>query len=332
MIYFAGHGVQIGNQNYLVPIKADIRHERDVPIEAVSADEIMKSLSYSSTRLNLVILDACRNNPYARSFRSGAQGLARMDAPRGTLLAYSTAPGSVAFDGNGRYSPYTAALVRAMNRPGLPIEAVFKRTRVDVMERTGDQQVPWESSSLTGEFSFLPDIPGASGGSAATDPEVIFWTSIVNTDDPRLFEDYLKRYPQGLFRGIAEQRLASISGSDQTRAPGDAVTPAGPLRFAPGTYAPRIIRSETECSQVSFKTITLKAEEGRGRWSHPDAHGALVFGIVDGIISAQMKGSEVLSSRETVQVKGRDLRVRIHTRYSGGQCKIAFILAGAISP
>ena len=106
--------------------------------------------------LNIVILDACRDNPYSRSFRSGSNGLARMDAPKGTLIAYSTSPGNLAADGTGRNSPYAASLLRNIDVPGLPIEQVFKRTRSDLDKLTNGMQIPWEATSLTGDFYFSP--------------------------------------------------------------------------------------------------------------------------------------------------------------------------------
>lgn len=156
LFYYAGHGVQAGGRNYLVPVGARIQRESDMEIEGVAADWVLAQMEYARNRLNLVVLDACRNNPFARSFRSGASGLARMDAPSGTLIAYSTAPGAVATDGTGRNSPYTAALAAAMGRPGLAVERVFKQVRIKVMEQTDGQQTPWEASSLTGEFAFVP--------------------------------------------------------------------------------------------------------------------------------------------------------------------------------
>jgi hypothetical protein len=162
LFYYAGHGVQVNNENYLVPVNADIRRESDVTIEAVNATAVLSTLNYARNDLNFVIMDACRNNPYASSSRSGTRGLARMDAPRGTLIAYSTSPGTVAMDGDGNNSPYTEALAAAMQRPGLPVEQMFKQVRRQVMAATSDFQVPWEASSLTGDFFF-----NSAGGNAA---------------------------------------------------------------------------------------------------------------------------------------------------------------------
>jgi formylglycine-generating enzyme required for sulfatase activity len=154
LFYYAGHGVQLSGRNYLIPTTARIEREGDVEIEAVSADWVIEQMRYARNRLNIVILDACRNNPFTRSMRSVDHGLATMDAPAGILIAYSTAPGAVAADGTGRNSPYTEALTQAMREMREPVEQVFKHVRVGVMTATSGKQVPWESSSLTGDFYF----------------------------------------------------------------------------------------------------------------------------------------------------------------------------------
>jgi formylglycine-generating enzyme required for sulfatase activity len=154
LFYYAGHGVQLSGRNYLIPTTARIEREGDVEIEAVSADWVIEQMRYARNRLNIVILDACRNNPFTRSMRSVDHGLATMDAPAGILIAYSTAPGAVAADGTGRNSPYTEALTQAMRDLHEPVEQVFKHVRVGVMSATAGKQVPWESSSLTGDFYF----------------------------------------------------------------------------------------------------------------------------------------------------------------------------------
>jgi uncharacterized caspase-like protein/formylglycine-generating enzyme required for sulfatase activity len=168
LFYYAGHGVALAGRNYLIPTTARIEREGDVEIEAVSADWVIEQMRYARNRLNIVILDACRNNPFTRSMRSATQGLATMDAPAGILIAYSTAPGEVAADGSGRNSPYTDALSRAMRDVHEPVEQVFKRTRIAVMSVTSGKQTPWEASSLTGDFYFaVPSKPAPAPVAAA---------------------------------------------------------------------------------------------------------------------------------------------------------------------
>jgi uncharacterized caspase-like protein/formylglycine-generating enzyme required for sulfatase activity len=163
LFYYAGHGVQLGGRNYLIPTTAGIEREGDVEIEAVSADWVIEQMRYARNALNIVILDACRNNPFARSLRSASRGLAVMDVPTGILIAYSTAPGTVAQDGSGRNSPYTTALTQAMLELHEPLADLFQDVRVEVMSATEQKQVPWEDSSLTGRFYFsAPDNPAPS--------------------------------------------------------------------------------------------------------------------------------------------------------------------------
>ena len=156
LFYYAGHGIQAGGRNYLIPVDATIRRETDLDIEAVPADWVVQQLEFAKSALNVIILDACRNNPFARGFRSAGGGLARMDAPTGTLIAYSTAPGDVAADGDGANSPYSQALARAMLMSATPVEQAFKEVRVAVRGATKGAQTPWELSSLTGDFFFIP--------------------------------------------------------------------------------------------------------------------------------------------------------------------------------
>lgn len=155
LFYFAGHGIQVKGINYLIPVDARIESESDVKYECVDAGRVLGKMEDAGNHLNIVVLDACRDNPFERSFRSSSGGLARMDAPKGSLIAYATAPGSVAAEGIGRNGVYTKHLLKHMQIPGLAVEQVLKRTRIEVMNETGDKQVPWESSSLIGNFYFV---------------------------------------------------------------------------------------------------------------------------------------------------------------------------------
>ncbi len=157
LFYYAGHGMQYNGENYLIPIDADIQGEAEIDIKAVRSGAVLAKMDMAQTRVNLVILDACRDNPFARSFRSVSRGLAVVGAPSGTLIAFSTAPGDVAFDGDDKNSLYTQALSKYMREDGLKVEEVFKKVRNDVegsAKRYGKKQTPWESSSLKGDFYF----------------------------------------------------------------------------------------------------------------------------------------------------------------------------------
>mgnify|MGYP001097166834 CR=1 FL=1 len=156
LFYYAGHGMQVDGFNFLVPVNAVINNEEEVEYECVDAGFMLAQMEAAQNRLNIVILDACRNNPFARSFRSTKQGLVSMNAPTGTLIAYATAPGKVASDGSGFNGLYTEALLNQIRQPDLKIEETFKNVRAEVLQKSDGSQTPWESSSLVGDFYFNP--------------------------------------------------------------------------------------------------------------------------------------------------------------------------------
>jgi len=158
LFYYAGHGIQADGHNYLIPVSANIDSETDVKYKSVDAGYVLGQMDEADASLNIVILDACRNNPYERSFRSASRGLVRLEIPAGelgSLLAYSTAPGTVAADGSGRNSPYTKHLLRALRLPDENIYRIFQKVRIGVHKETSGQQIPWVSESLMGDFYFL---------------------------------------------------------------------------------------------------------------------------------------------------------------------------------
>jgi tetratricopeptide (TPR) repeat protein len=155
LFYYAGHGVAYQDENYLVPIDADVKFEDDItrmcfPVQRM----VLANMERSNSRMNIVILDACRNNPFPATSRSMATGLAEMKRARGSFIAYATSPGSVASDGTGRNGLYTQELLKALRRPGLTIEQVFKEVRMNVLRLSGDKQYTWDSSNIIGEFYF----------------------------------------------------------------------------------------------------------------------------------------------------------------------------------
>jgi formylglycine-generating enzyme required for sulfatase activity len=154
LVFYAGHGLQIKGDNYLPAVDAEISSEEDVPNQSLAVRQIMDVLEDAKTRVNLVFLDACRNNPYARSFRSAGDGLARMNAPSGTLISFATRPGSVASDGSGRNGLYTEQLLRQMDEANVPIEQVLKRVLSGVKSTSKGKQEPWMEGSLEGDFYF----------------------------------------------------------------------------------------------------------------------------------------------------------------------------------
>ena len=172
LFYFAGHGLQVAGENYIVPIGARIGREQDVRFETVQVGRVLGGMEDAGNDVNLIILDACRDNPFARSFRSGAQrGLAVSSAVRGSLMAYATSPGKTAADGDGRNGVYTQQLLKYITTPGMKVEDVFKRVRLSVEDATNGQQTPWEMTSLRGDFYFTgPDSAAASAAMATPSP------------------------------------------------------------------------------------------------------------------------------------------------------------------
>lgn len=232
LFFYAGHGLQVSGRNYLVPVNAAIVQERDLFWQAFAVDEFpLQLMETSGARVKLVILDACRDNPLgrslARSIRAAGRstdigrGLAEIRGAAGTLIAYATAPNYVAADGVGRNSPFTAALLEHIAEPGLEVRAMFGRVRAAVLDSTNDQQVPWTSESIVGEFYLRPEqaTPKEAAETAAKEPpspaaepgpaafELAYWNSIKDGTDPAMFEAYLKRYPDGEFAEIARLKV-----------------------------------------------------------------------------------------------------------------------------
>ena len=226
LFFYAGHGMQVNGVNYIVPVDAALTREADVFLSLVSLEQILQVME-TEVPTRLVLLDACRDNPLARSLsrslgatRSTAvgQGLARMDTAVGTLIAYSTAPGAVAEDGAGDNSPFTAALLQHIGTPGLEARQVLSRVRQDVHRETSGRQVPWDSSSLMGDFYFNVEInitpaPSLSG---RLSPELLFWDTIKGSDDPADFRNYLDRFgTDGVFADLAGRRLAALTPPEE---------------------------------------------------------------------------------------------------------------------
>lgn len=154
LFYYAGHGIQVKGENYLIPIDANVVREDEIKRKTINVKDILDKMDEAKSHLNLVFLDACRNNPFPRSVRAVSRGLTGMNAPSGTLLAFATNPDNVAADGNGRNGTYTKHLLHYITQPGLEVGMMLRKIRTAVKEETGGQQVPWENGSMEGEFYF----------------------------------------------------------------------------------------------------------------------------------------------------------------------------------
>lgn len=248
LFYYAGHGLQVKGTNFLVPTSANLTKEADVKYELVDVNMVLEEMGLAESRLNIVILDACRNNPFGgRGFRSVTPGLAQMQAPAGTLIAYATQPGAVAADGEGANSPYTEALTKALTKPGETVFDVFNDVGVTVKKNTGGVQQPWVSTSpIEGRFYFLgpttvtvTPAPTAAApvASPAADKEAMFWDSVRSSSNPRLYEAYLQQFPQGTFAALAQARLAELNAGAVATAPTQPV-PADPRATPAPAAAP----------------------------------------------------------------------------------------------
>jgi curli biogenesis system outer membrane secretion channel CsgG len=220
LFFYAGHGLQIKGSNYLPAVDADITSEEDVPMNSIDVSKVLDMLGDAKTRLNLVFLDACRNNPYARSFRSSAGGLAKVEAPSGTLISFATRPGSVASDGQGQHGLYTEYLLKAIDEPNIQIEQALKAVVSGVKKTSKGQQEPWMEGSIEGDFYFRGGPTGVGRVQTVADPlslEVTFWESVRGSSDKRDLQAYVDKYPSGQFIPLALTRIEGLATQQVAR-------------------------------------------------------------------------------------------------------------------
>ncbi|WP_426614855.1 caspase family protein [Bradyrhizobium sp. McL0616] len=206
MVYYAGHGVQLAGENYLVPIDAKVTSQTELVNNSVRLVDVMSTLETIPSRMRIVILDACRNNPFP-NVNDASRGLAIVDAPNGSIVGYSTAPGTEALDGVGGHSPYTQAFLNAAREPNVPIEQLFKRVRLQVNQTTSGAQVPWESSSLTSDFTFFGDTAVAANRAPVNTPVVQMASNlpsrstrqaydyVLSEGRPEYYQEFIAMYP-----------------------------------------------------------------------------------------------------------------------------------------
>lgn len=248
LFFYAGHGIQVSGQNYLVPIDAKLTAPAALDFEMVRLDLIQRTME-REVPTNVLILDACRDNPLARNLaralgtRSATigRGLAAIESGEGTLISFSTQPGNVALDGTGRNSPFASALLKHVATPGDDLSTILINVRNDVMAATERRQVPWENSALTDKVYFTapkPTIPTVD-----QQIELTFWASVKDSTNPAVLGTYLQRYPQGEFASIAR---ALIEHYEQQRKAESAKRDAEAKRQAEGEKAAEVRRLEDE--------------------------------------------------------------------------------------
>jgi formylglycine-generating enzyme required for sulfatase activity len=242
LFFYAGHGLQVRGENYLPTVDAELSSEDDVPQQSMAVSAVLNAMEDSKAAVNLVLLDACRNNPFARNFRSAPTGLARVDAPSGTLIHYATRPGAVADDGTGRHGVYTEALLAHIGERGVPIETALKRVTIRVRDTSKGKQEPWMEGSLTGDFYFVVS-PGATVNVQPTPPtpanaDEAAWQAAESVRTATAYQAYLTEFPRGLFAAAARVKLAALQSGSAPPAPAAVtVSKAGPgkVTVTPGS-------------------------------------------------------------------------------------------------
>jgi WD40 repeat protein/uncharacterized caspase-like protein len=241
LFFYAGHGLQVGGKNYLVPIDARLERAGDLSFETIDVSSVLAQME-AEKRVNLVFLDACRDNPLARSLArslgtrsaSVGQGLASIQSAVGTMIAYATEPNSVALDGDGRNSPFTTALLKHIATPGLEIRSMMTRVRADVLAFTRQKQLPWDHSSLIGDVFLMPATagapPAATPGPAADE---LTWSFLKDTKDLDQLRRFIEQYPNSARRGEAAARIRTLE-----QQPSVAAVPPPPASPPPAVAAP----------------------------------------------------------------------------------------------
>lgn len=260
LFYYAGHGVQSDGVNYLIPVDVEIESNADLEANAFDVGRVLRAMYAAQNEMNIVILDACRDNPLRRT-RSMARGLARIDAPTGTFIAYAAAPGQTAQDGTlGANGVFTGELLKAMAAPEVPLEQMFKKVIAGVKAETRGTQTPWSEASIQGDFYFHPGAVPTSSPNPGVEPhqmELEFWASIKNSRSADEFQAYLDRYPHGVFAQLAANRLKLL----QSRAPAPTgqsagVLPASSTGQSPGVRAPASIATAATSPMVPAATTS----------------------------------------------------------------------------
>jgi formylglycine-generating enzyme required for sulfatase activity len=245
LVFYAGHGIQFKGQNYFPAVDSVINSEEDVPLQSLNLSSLLDNMEEAKAGVSLVFLDACRNNPYSRSFRSPSNGLAKVEAASGTLIHYATKPGSVAADGDGKNGTYTEALLAQMSEPGVPVELMLKRVANRVVAKTKGKQEPWVEGSLRGDFYFFgpttvqvaPSVPVAPE-MTASQREDAFWNDAKAAGNREAFQAYLDSYPKGRYASLAKANVARLSEASAASPARPVVTAVRPESFTASVSPP----------------------------------------------------------------------------------------------
>ncbi|MCE4222706.1 hypothetical protein HCU64_02995 [Methylobacterium sp. C25] len=317
VFFYAGHALEVAGRNWLLPASMQLKETRDLRFEALDVDSLLEQTD-GSARVTLLFLDSCRDNPFQKRLTTGGRGIERggmgqVSAGAGTLVAFATAPGTVASDGDGPDSPFTTALLRHIETPGLEVRQMLSLVRRDVRQATRGMQVPWENSALEGEFFFKPGVVPASQQPArapSIDADLLFWQSVKDSTEASDFEAYLARFPSGTFSDLAKRRVAAASRASPPPGTSTVAAVAPPPAAAPffdtlqkrvAVLAPNITRvSERLGSYLQERTHKAFAvsNEPPGTWR---------------VSSAQTTRAAAISALESCQIRW------------GGACTLAAV-------
>ena len=278
LFYYAGHGIQVKNQNYLIPVNARLESEASVPYQSVNLNQILDEMDNGKSGANIVMLDACRNNPISGKFRSGqTRGLASPgSAPKGTVIIYATDPGNVAADGKGRNGLFTAGLLTAFKGKDLSLDGVLTAASAEVEQASGQTQTPYVNGPKTLQKSFHFRVTVDPG---KAEIEKTFWTSIERSTDAADFVAYLQKYPQGSYARLAENRLKVLQGS--TPAPASPASPVLATTAFDGRWAVTLVCDDLQYKEKLVKGYThnffidVKAGQLQGQYKQAGTPGSL---------------------------------------------------------
>ena len=296
VFFYAGHALELGGHNWLLPTSVELKAPRDLRFEALDVDSLLEQTE-GMARVTLLFLDACRDNPFQKRLVTGSRdiprgGLSQVSAGTGTLVAFATAPGTVARDGTGRNSPFTTALLHHMETPGLEVRQLLGLVRRDVREASNGTQLPWENTALEGEFYFKPQkspptrVAEQAPRDGTVEAELLFWQSIKDSKDPLDFQAYLVRFPNGVFVDLARRRASTVGAAslppavvNQPAAPAttfesrlvEALDRTGDLKTAPWLRDDRRKIAQRYPTFKSPKAIAVEPKSGRWYWRNTES-------------------------------------------------------------
>ena len=275
LFYYAGHGLQQDWRNYLVPVSASIRTPPDVPKQTVDVSNLLRYMEQAQGRSFLIVLDACRNDPFAGTFRPQAKGLSQFDAPVGSLLAYATSPGNVAQDGEGENGLYTGFLLREFAVPGARLEDAFKRVRLSVRLASNGEQIPWESTSLEEDLYLFPLVThklSEAERDQLLEKEMTTWLRVKSSSDTKVLAEFIREYPSGSASELAQSRmnrmLKDVADQKNQRQQEQAKVAAQEAQ----ALAVREAEARERAAQAQVQQqMALRAEEERARLAKVEA-------------------------------------------------------------